>query len=262
MNLEEIKLLPRFKDVEMPGVYFLFCNEQVVYIGQSKNIMSRITTHKLEKVKEFDSFSYKIIWDEEVRKSEESFLIMKHSPLYNKTIGKKKTTFLKWFCDAYGMDANETFVLLHKDGVLPCKGYDKRDPLLTLYYQKDLAPYVAASKVDSRKKRIEDIKREDAGRGIINHYEDAKRLMKGEKHNKLMFKAVMKVTGYYQEGFSLEDALKQSRLNHLLRVDYDELERIVMKEPEYLDNKRKLYEQYLKEKEEQAHAMVSQMPVD
>ena len=37
------------------GIYFLIYNEKVVYVGQSKNVLNRISAHK---DKTFDSFSY------------------------------------------------------------------------------------------------------------------------------------------------------------------------------------------------------------
>jgi hypothetical protein len=38
------------------GIYFLISDDEIVYIGQSINVISRVASHK--KDKEFDSFSY------------------------------------------------------------------------------------------------------------------------------------------------------------------------------------------------------------
>lgn len=40
------------------GVYFLIKQQEIVYIGQSKNVMARLTAHDRENVGEFDSFSW------------------------------------------------------------------------------------------------------------------------------------------------------------------------------------------------------------
>lgn len=65
------------------GVYFLYDKGELVYIGQSKNILVRIYQHN-DKV--FDTFDYLEIQDEKKRNDKEIDLIMQHTPKYNKSI--------------------------------------------------------------------------------------------------------------------------------------------------------------------------------
>ncbi len=52
------KLLSEKRDLKFHKfVYALINNEEVVYIGQTKNMQSRISTHKRDKSKEFTHFS-------------------------------------------------------------------------------------------------------------------------------------------------------------------------------------------------------------
>lgn len=64
------------------GVYYLFRNEQLVYIGESACVFSRITEHIKEGVKEFTHFKYEAC---ENRKELERSLIRKYRPIYNST---------------------------------------------------------------------------------------------------------------------------------------------------------------------------------
>lgn len=62
------------------GVYFLFREEEVVYVGSSKNIASRIATHI--KTKSFDSYS-KIHCNPEDMLDLEFEYIVEYVPIYN-----------------------------------------------------------------------------------------------------------------------------------------------------------------------------------
>jgi excinuclease UvrABC nuclease subunit len=64
------------------GVYLLFQGDTIVYIGKAIDIMNRIRTHKVERVKIFDSFSFIEIPKEEIH-IWERVLINKFNPIYN-----------------------------------------------------------------------------------------------------------------------------------------------------------------------------------
>ena len=66
------------------GVYFLFDNKQLVYIGESDNIYRRIGQHIYDGTKKFDSFE---IFPCNDRKKLEGFLIRTLKPKYNVSLG-------------------------------------------------------------------------------------------------------------------------------------------------------------------------------
>lgn len=66
------------------GIYFLYDNDNLVYIGKSSNIFYRIGTHIHQQLKKFDSWEYQIIEDEEERSNMEGYLIDIFKPKYNK----------------------------------------------------------------------------------------------------------------------------------------------------------------------------------
>ncbi len=65
----------------MIGIYLLKRNEEVVYVGQSINVYTRIKEH--EKTKDFNSFEV-LFCDRENLNSVEAFYILKYNPLLNK----------------------------------------------------------------------------------------------------------------------------------------------------------------------------------
>jgi hypothetical protein len=79
------------EEIFIRGIYFLYFNDKVVYIGQSyENVMQRICDHFRDEGKIFDSFSFKKydVSSEELLKIEAS-LIKKIKPKYN-IIHKRK----------------------------------------------------------------------------------------------------------------------------------------------------------------------------
>jgi excinuclease UvrABC nuclease subunit len=64
------------------GVYLLFQRDTIVYIGKATDIMNRIRTHRTERVKIFDSFSFIEISKDEMGVWER-VLINKFNPVYN-----------------------------------------------------------------------------------------------------------------------------------------------------------------------------------
>ena len=65
------------------GVYFLFDDDELVYIGQSENILSRIASHLNDK--RFDSYNF-IECQYGNLDALEAKYILKYNPKYNKTL--------------------------------------------------------------------------------------------------------------------------------------------------------------------------------
>jgi hypothetical protein len=72
------------EDVIGYGIYLLYDNENVVYIGKSNNMKNRINQHK--KDKEFNSVKCIIFKDEGLVNLYEPYLIQKYKPKYNKDL--------------------------------------------------------------------------------------------------------------------------------------------------------------------------------
>lgn len=68
------------------GVYMLYKNDNIVYVGESSNILSRIGQHIKEGVKDFDEFEYFEL-EEEDRMNLEAFIIRIVKPKYNISSG-------------------------------------------------------------------------------------------------------------------------------------------------------------------------------
>lgn len=73
--------------IDLSGIYLLYNNNEVVYIGKSKNIKNRITQHK--SVKEFDSVKCVIFKDIGMINLYEPYLIQRYKPIYNKDLLEK-----------------------------------------------------------------------------------------------------------------------------------------------------------------------------
>ena len=81
------------------GVYFLYQNSTVVYVGLSKNISNRLHNHYSEKQKIFDSYSYIEIPDEIDLYFIESYFINYYKPIYNLDTERHKNCLEKKFRD-------------------------------------------------------------------------------------------------------------------------------------------------------------------
>lgn len=94
-NLPRVKLRNNIKK----GVYFLFDGDELVYIGQSKDIQNRVQTHMDEGVKKFDSFSYIYLELPVDRDVIERGLINEYLPKYNNdSLTKKLKEEMRLFC--------------------------------------------------------------------------------------------------------------------------------------------------------------------
>ncbi len=80
------------------GVYFLKFNNEVVYVGKSKNISKRINSHLGSKTKLFNDFSF-IDCPVELLSETETAYIYKHDPIFNKKDALTEGMGLKEYCD-------------------------------------------------------------------------------------------------------------------------------------------------------------------
>lgn len=82
------KLQQQVSDIfGISGVYFLFKENECVYVGESKCVMSRISSH-FKSGKNFDRFAYDIVKGKSKRKRMERLLIKKYRPLWNITYNR------------------------------------------------------------------------------------------------------------------------------------------------------------------------------
>ncbi len=85
MNYENYdpSLLPKIEVKRIRCIYFLYKGEEIVYIGQSINMFSRLFQHIAEKIKEFDSLRYMEVPELIDLDNLEKHLIIKYRPVYN-----------------------------------------------------------------------------------------------------------------------------------------------------------------------------------
>ncbi len=79
----KIEILEKHSSLPKIGIYFLFKNNQLVYIGQSIDIELRIRNHYKEK--DFDTYSYVLCLIEELNDVEKKY-IQKYTPILNKRL--------------------------------------------------------------------------------------------------------------------------------------------------------------------------------
>ena len=70
------------------GIYFLFYDDELVYIGQSENVHKRVPCHIVDK--KFNNWNY-IEYPEEDLDELEAEYILKYQPKYNQSIPKNNT---------------------------------------------------------------------------------------------------------------------------------------------------------------------------
>ena len=70
--------------IKESGIYLLFKDDKVIYIGKSNNMKNRINQHK--KDKDFNSVKCIIFKDEGLVNLYEPYLIQKYKPIYNKDL--------------------------------------------------------------------------------------------------------------------------------------------------------------------------------
>lgn len=88
--VEGKKPLPKpVKEFPYNGVYFLIKDNEVVYVGKSKDVHSRVMTHLVDKEKDFDSYSYILLENAHDRDVTECFYIETLAPKYNNSFSEK-----------------------------------------------------------------------------------------------------------------------------------------------------------------------------
>lgn len=103
-NLEK-KLVDTEK---MSGVYFLYDEDELVYVGQTDFLYGRLAVHKTDK--KFDKFSFYPINDRNEKNLLEWFYIKKFKPIYN--ISENCCVSIKVGKQRFG--AEETFVVMNE----------------------------------------------------------------------------------------------------------------------------------------------------
>ena len=87
INLEEIKHSRFSVSGTCAGVYFLYNNDDLVYVGQTWNCFLRVAEHTRKdgsRFKEFTSWSFIPLEDQTQRKDLERKLIREYQPIYNR----------------------------------------------------------------------------------------------------------------------------------------------------------------------------------
>ena len=105
MKNVEIEDLKKFKRPinHGAGVYILFNKNKIIYIGHSKNIIKRVTSHASDpysrasgyfkqpsELMVWDSYTFIKIEDKKERMFVETALLEKYKPKYNKTFCSRK----------------------------------------------------------------------------------------------------------------------------------------------------------------------------
>lgn len=67
------------------GIYFLILGDEIVYVGQSVDVLGRINTHYREGQKQFDSYSFVKVPAEDLCNQEAKY-IAEINPEYNRTM--------------------------------------------------------------------------------------------------------------------------------------------------------------------------------
>lgn len=85
---KDLSKIKSIKISTLRGVYFLYADDQLVYIGQSVNIPSRIRDHLRDGTKIFNAYKSIIIPIGQDLTDVEDFYIRKYNPKYNKASAK------------------------------------------------------------------------------------------------------------------------------------------------------------------------------
>lgn len=131
---KEINALEKF-DAEniICGIYMLFFEGQIVYIGQSINIFSRVSRHTQEGKKRFDKFSF-FKCERQFLDGIESELIHRYSPKYNSTIIPGGGYFsLKQWGDKIGLSQHTIRQTIEETGFLNRKKW---------YNEQEMQPFL------------------------------------------------------------------------------------------------------------------------
>lgn len=134
MSIEEIQDLPK---LPLPpihcGVYFLFRDGEVVYVGQSINIASRVYSHIKEGKKDFDCYSFFECSCKDLDRLEAA-LICKFDPEYNATIppGQGFMSLHQW-TQYRQLAGHHVKRFIDKTGCIPKKKWYSSEEIDALY---------------------------------------------------------------------------------------------------------------------------------
>lgn len=93
------------KYVVTPGVYFLFDDDELVYVGQSTKAHARVAAHILEDIKEFNCFAVLECSATDLNETEAE-AIVRFNPKYNRAVpGNKKWIGISHLRRLTGMDS-------------------------------------------------------------------------------------------------------------------------------------------------------------
>lgn len=93
MNVNELQFTEPTPVRKIRGVYLLWKNGEIVYVGQSENIQQRIFAHMADPQKYFDAVSYAEVKEGDLN-SLEAELIIKLDPHLNRGILPKNKKFV------------------------------------------------------------------------------------------------------------------------------------------------------------------------
>jgi len=87
-SYKELNEITKNRLIVIRGIYFLWIENKIVYVGQSNNIISRVNTHFNDNKKNFDSYNYVEISYEKVENLNniESYYIHEFQPIYNSSL--------------------------------------------------------------------------------------------------------------------------------------------------------------------------------
>ena len=110
------------------GIYFLLNDDEIVYVGISEDVYTRIAKHRKEGKKKFNRVTVFQVEDEKLRSDLEVEYIVHLAPKYNKNIPRsdKWTTINVLFRDLYYPDNKQTVALstyIERSGIQDVNGY-------------------------------------------------------------------------------------------------------------------------------------------
>ena len=104
------------------GIYFLFRNEKIVYVGQSEDIFKRVHNHLNSKI--FDSWNFIEFQSEDLNEIEANYILL-YKPEYNKSIPVNKIWISQGMLkDKYSIGRIESNRCI-RDGSVQCIIFNK-----------------------------------------------------------------------------------------------------------------------------------------
>jgi len=84
-KVNHLIVINRYEDIgnNVSGIYRLYKNKKIVYIGKSKHIRNRLTHHRIDIAKNFDSFDFTMLNNNSDKNIYELYYIDKYKPIYN-----------------------------------------------------------------------------------------------------------------------------------------------------------------------------------